>query len=283
VIRQLAVAGALVLAACSRTHAAPMGGVAARIVSLSPSTTEAVFAVGAGKALVGRSHFCDYPPEVTKLPDVGGYVDANYESILVLAPDLVVGARGPSGRGLVDKLEARNIATYFPRSESFDDIDRMIEGVGARTGHDAEARKVVADIDARVAAIASAVAGEPKPRVLLVFGLAPVVVAGQWTFADEMLRRAGGVNVVTEGDGYPTLGMERVISLDPDVVLNAAMAEAHGGERITVDSPGWSSVRAVKAGHVVGLDDEAVLRPGPRVADGLRTVAHALHPGAALP
>ena len=101
--------------------------------------------------------------------------------------------------------------------------------------------------------------------------------------ADEMLERAGGVNAVTEGDGYPTLGMERVISLDPDVVLNAAMAEAHGGERITADSPGWSSVRAVKTGHVVGLDDEAVLRPGPRVADGLRTVAHALHPGAALP
>ena len=210
-------------------------------------------------------------------------VDSNFESILVLAPDLVVGARGPAGRGLVDRLEARGIATYFPDSDSLVAIDAMIAGVGERTGHAADARKVVADLDARVAAIASAVASEPRPRVLLVFGLEPVVVAGPSTFADEMLRRAGAVNAVSEGAGYPTLGMERVISLDPDVVINAAMAESHGAERIAADSPGWSSVRAVKAGRVVGLDDEAVLRPGPRVADGLRTLAHAIHPNAALP
>jgi iron complex transport system substrate-binding protein len=283
VSRGLAVALLFAVAACSRTHTAPTAKVAARVVSLSPSTTETLFAIGAGGAVVGRSHFCDYPPEVRKLPDVGGYVDSNFESILVLAPDLVVGARGPSGRGLVDRLEARGIATYFPESDSLAAIDAMIAGVGERTGHVAEAQKVVADLDAREAAIASAVASEAKPRVLLVFGLEPVVVAGPSTFADEMLRRAGAVNAIAEGVGYPTLGMERVISLDPDVVLNAAMAESHGAQRIAADSPGWASVRAVKAGHVVGLDDEAVLRPGPRVADGLRTLAHAIHPNVALP
>jgi iron complex transport system substrate-binding protein len=270
-------------AACSRSHAPPANETAARVVSLSPSTTETLFAIGAGSAVVGRSHFCNYPPEVLKLPDVGGYVDSNFESILVLAPNLVVGARGPSGRGLVDKLEAHGIATYFPESDSFADIDQMIEGIGARTGHDAEAKKVVADLDAREAAIANAVASEPKPRVLLVFGLEPVVVAGPSTFADEMLRRAGAVNAIAEGTGYPTIGMERVISLDPDLVVNAAMAESHGAQRIAADSPGWGSVRAVKVGHVAALDDEAVLRPGPRVADGLRTLAHAIHPNVALP
>ncbi len=283
-IRRAVVAlGVLLVTACSRSHAAPVDKAATRVVSLSPSTTEALFAVGAGAMVVGRSHFCDYPPEVTKLPDVGGYVDSNYESILVLAPSLVVGARGPSGRGLVDKLEARGIATYFPDSDSFAAIDAMIAGVGERTGHAVEAQKVVADLDARVAAIATAVAGEAKPRVLLVFGLEPVVVAGPSTFADEMLQRAGAVNAITEGTGYPTLGMERIISLAPDVVLNAAMAESHGAQRIAADSPGWGSVGAVKAGRVVGLDDETVLRPGPRVADGLRTLAHAIHPNVALP
>jgi iron complex transport system substrate-binding protein len=284
VIRRAVVAlTILVVAACSRSRAAPVGKTVTRVVSLSPSTTEALFAIGAGPQVVGRSHFCDYPPEVTKLPDVGGYVDSNFESILVLAPTLVVGARGPSGRGLVDRLEARGIATYFPESDSLAAIDAMIAGVGERTGHAAEAQKVVADLDARIAAIASAVANEPKPRVLLVFGLEPVVVAGSSTFADEMLRRAGAVNAITEGAGYPTLGMERIISLAPDVVLNAAMAESHGAQRIAADSPGWGSVGAVKAGRVVGLDDETVLRPGPRVADGLRTLAHAIHPNVALP
>jgi iron complex transport system substrate-binding protein len=118
---------------------------------------------------------------------------------------------------------------------------------------------------------------------LLVFGLAPVVVAGPKSFADEMLRHAGAENAITEGAAYPTLGMERVLSLDPDVVLNAAVAESHGGERITPTSPGWGEMRAVKAGRVRALADEAVLRPGPRVGDGLATLARAIHADASVP
>jgi iron complex transport system substrate-binding protein len=269
------------LVSCSRDRAAKTGP-ASRVVSLSPSTTETMFAIGAGAAMVGRSKFCDYPPEATKLPAVGGYVDASLESILALRPDLVIGARGPSGPGLTEKLAARGIATFFPETESFAQIDEMILGVGARTAHDADAKRVVGDMDARVAAIERAVTGLARPRVLLVYGVEPIVAAGTKTFADEMIRRAGGENAA-DGTGYPTLGMERIIVLDPDVVLNAAMGETRGQERISKDAPGWSSLRAVKAGRVVALADEVVMRPGPRIADGLRAVAHAIHPDAALP
>src|SRR5689334_22370228 len=93
-----------------------------RIVSLSPSTTEILFAVGAGQRLVGRSRFCDYPPEATALPVVGGFVDANLEEIARLSPDLVVGARGPSGPALVQKLESLGIATLFPPTQSIAQI-----------------------------------------------------------------------------------------------------------------------------------------------------------------
>ncbi len=272
----------VVLVSCSRSRATPSGP-AARVVSLSPSTSETIYAVGAEAALVGRSKFCDYPPAITKLPQVGGYVDASLEAILVLRPDLVIGARGPSGPGLTEKLGARGIATYFPETESFAQIDEMILGVGARTGHDADARRVVVDLDARVAGIERAVAGKARPRVLLVYGIEPIVAAGPHTFADEMVRRAGGDNVVANGTGYPTLGLESVIALDPDVVLNAAMGEANAAEAISKDAPGWSSVRAVKAGRVVSLPDAVVMRPGPRVAEGLRVVARALHPDVALP
>jgi len=269
------------LLSCSRDRAKGSGP-AARVVSLSPSTTETMFAIGAGGAMVGRSKFCDFPPEATKLPAVGGYVDASLESILALRPDLVIGARGPSGPGLTEKLGARGIATYFPETESFAQIDEMILGVGARTAHDADAKRTVAEIDARVAAIERAVAGLARPRVLLVYGVEPIVAAGTKTFADEMIRRAGGTNAA-DGAGYPTLGMERIIVLDPDVVLNAAMGEARGLERISKDAPGWSSLRAVKAGRVVPLADEVVMRPGTRIADGLRAIAGAIHPDAALP
>ena len=256
---------------------------ATRIVSLSPSTTEALFAIGAGPLVVGRSRYCDYPPEVEALPQIGGFVDPSYEAILALRPDLVTGARGPAGAGLRDKLAARGIETFLPNTESLAEIDAMMLGLGERTHHEAEAKAKVAAIDAQVAAIAKAVLGKPRPRVLLVFGLEPISVAGPGGFPDEMIKRAGGTNAVTEGSSYPTLGVERVITLDPEVVLNAAMAEAHGVDRIAKDTPGWSKVRAVAEGRVQRITDEAILRPGPRIGDGLRTMAHAIHPEATLP
>jgi iron complex transport system substrate-binding protein len=258
-------------------------GVATRVVSLSPSTTEALFVVGAGERVVGRSRYCDWPAEVTKLPQIGGYVDPSFEAILALRPDLVTGARGPAGAALSERLEARGIATFLPKTESFAEIDAMILGVGERTGRGAEAKAKVEALDAHVAAIEKAVGARPRVKVLLVFGLEPISVAGLNSFADEMIRRAGGTNAVTEGGGYPTLGLERVMTLDADVIVNAAIAEAHGHERITKDTPGWSHVRAVKENRVVPVADESMLRPGPRIADGLAALARALHPDIAVP
>lgn len=255
----------------------------ARIVSLSPSTTETLFVIGAGPLVVGRSRYCDWPAEVTKLPQVGGYVDPSYEAILALRPDMVTGARGPAGASLSERLDARGIATFFPQTESFAQIDAMILGLGERTGHAEQARTTIAALDARVAAIEKAVAAKPRARVLLVFGLSPLSVAGPSSFADEMIRRAGGTNAVTEGGGYPTLGIERVLTLDPDVVVNAAIAEAHGHERIAKDTPGWAKVRAVTENRVVAITDESVLRPGPRIGDGLATLARAIHPDVQVP
>ena len=214
---------------------------------------------------------------------MGGYADPNLEAILALRPDLVVGARGPAGPKLADTLVAHGAATFFPETETFAQVDDMLRALGARTSHAADAERTVAQLDARVAAIARAVAGLPKVRVLLVFDVDPIVVAGPHGFPDEMIARAGGVNVVSEGGPYPTLGVERVMALDPDVILDAAMGAPPGIERITPDAPGWREVGAVKRGRVVGLPDEAVLRPGPRIVEGLAEIARALHPGAAGP
>ncbi|MDB5218006.1 MAG: Vitamin transporter, B12-binding component BtuF [Myxococcaceae bacterium] len=263
----------------------PIGdtGPAARIVSLSPSTTETLFVIGAGDRVVGRSHYCDWPPEVQKLPQIGGYVDPSFEAILALRPDLVTGARGPAGAAMSERLEARGIATFLPQTESFAQIDAMILGLGQRTGRVNESKTIVDQLDRRVAAIEKAVASKPRVRVLLVFGLEPLSVAGPKSFADEMIRRAGGENAVTEGSGYPTIGVERVMTLDPDVVVNAAIAEAHGKERIGADTPGWGKVRAVTSGRVAPVTDESVLRPGPRIGEGLATLARALHPDVVIP
>ncbi|MFO0734418.1 MAG: helical backbone metal receptor [Labilithrix sp.] len=123
-------AALLALVACHRSSAPAE----LRIVSLSPSTTEATFAVGAGSRMVGRSRYCNYPAEVLKLPQVGGYVDPSFEAILGLRPSLVVGARGPAGSAIAEKLEAHGIKTYFPPTETFAQIDEMIFGSARAPG-----------------------------------------------------------------------------------------------------------------------------------------------------
>lgn len=274
----------LAFAGCSRSHAvaseAPVES--HRVVSLSPSTTETMFAIHANDRLVGRSRYCDYPPEALALPSVGGYTDPSFEAILALHPDLVIGARGPAGPPLEERLSA-HARTYFPETETLAEIDAMVLGVGQRVGHESDAKALVASMHAREDAVAAAVKDLPKPRVLLVYGLTPTVVAGPGSFADVVITRAGGTNVMTAGGPYPTIGMEQVLALDPDIVLDAAMQEAHSVERISKDAAGWKSTRAVTTGKVIALDDETVLRPGPRVGDAIATIARAIHPDAKIP
>jgi len=273
---------AVLLVACSKPHGASTS-TASRIVSLSPSTTETVYVVGAGDRLVGRSRYCDWPKRVEKLPQVGGYVDPSYEAILALRPDLVVGARGPAGSSMTERLETRGIVTFFPPTESFAQIDDMILGIGERTDRKDAARAFVDDLHAKIASVENATAKLPTVRVLLVFGLEPLSVAGPGSFPDEMLKRIRGTNVVDAGGGYPTIGIERVLALDPDLVIDAAMGETNTVERMGKNAPGWGRVRAIQQGRFVTISDESVLRPGPRIAEGLARLAHTVHPEASIP
>jgi iron complex transport system substrate-binding protein len=262
-----------------------------RIVSLSPNTTETLFALGTGDRVVGRSRFCDYPPQVAKIPSVGGYVDASLEAILALAPDLVVGARGPAGPVLVQKLGALGIPTFFPATESMAEIDDMLVGLGSRVGAAAAADRLVEGLRHRRHAIRAALAGEPVVRVLLLFGLSPIVAAGPGSFAHEMIELARGANVVASGGTYPTLSAERALGLAPDLVIDAAEmtgapppdAAIVRADRSLAEHPALRELRAVRDGRVAALYDEAVLRPGPRIGDGLATLARAIHPGASVP
>jgi iron complex transport system substrate-binding protein len=266
------------LVAPSCREKAPASGVARRVISLSPSTTETVFALGAGARLVGRSRYCDYPAEAARVPVVGGFVDASFETILGLVPDLVVGVRGPGGRALHDRLNARGIATYFPATDSMSEIDAMLRGVAERLGERTSGESLVNAIGAARSAIAARLEQVNKPRALLVFGIRPIVVAGSDGFAGEMLALAGAQNAAPAGTRYPALGIEQLLALDPDIVLDATGAATHEGEGFSGDLPGWRELRALKQGHLVHIRDERVLRPGPRIAGGLAVLARAIHP-----
>jgi iron complex transport system substrate-binding protein len=277
----------VVAPACSRkatetTDAAPKNVVrAARIVSLTPSTTEALFAIGAGEFTVGRSRYCDYPSAATALPVVGGFVDPNEETIVGLRPTLVVGSQGPSGPGLAQRLSVLGMPVYFPRTESIQEIDDMILGLGARAQHVAEAQAVVAQIHSKLASVAAAVATRPKLRVLLLFSLSPMIASGPNGFPDEMLRLSGAENVIKEGPSYPAVGAEQLAVWDPDVILATAMRDAAGAASVfPARDPSFRNLRAVREKRAVLLSDDTLLRPGPRVADGVLALATILHPEA---
>jgi iron complex transport system substrate-binding protein len=268
------------LAGCGARSSAPPAK--ARVVSLSPSTTEAVFAIGAGDRLVGRSRFCDHPPEALGLPSVGGFSDPNIEAILALAPTLVAGARGPAGPTLESTLQAHGVATYFPETESFDQIAAMLAGLGERLGRADEGSAAAARLQLARRRVADAAKALPPPRAVLLFDVAPIVVAGPGGFPDEMMRLARAENLITEGGAYPTIGLERLVALDPDVILDGATAGTPGPSPLAGkgDAPGWRALRAFAAGRVHTLSS-TVLRPGPRIGDGLQELARAVH-GAAI-
>jgi iron complex transport system substrate-binding protein len=267
---------AAVLAGCGGKP--PSSPTRPRVVSLSPSTTEAVFAIGAGHLLVGRSRFCDHPKEVDSLPSVGGFADPNIEAILGLSPTLIVGARGPAGPGLEERLKAHGLDTYFPETESFAQIGAMLLGLGGKLGRSAEATVTANRIDLMRKAVTTAAKDLPAPRTVMLFDTGPIVVAGPGGFPDEMLRLARAENVITEGGAYPTIGLERLVALDPDVLLDGATAGVEGASALAAkrDAPGWKALRAFANGRVHPLSS-AVLRPGPRIGDGLRELARAVH------
>ena len=253
-----------------------------RIVSTTPSITEILFAIGAGDFVVGRTSFCDYPPEAMKVPVVGGFTDLSVEAIVALAPTLVVGERRPGGRDLASDLQAKGIESFFPPMYTLAQIQEMVTTLGAKLGVSEKAAVVASEIRARVAAVEAEVVSLPRPRVLLLFDFHPLVAAGPGAFPNELLALAGAANVVTTGGEYPHLSPEGVLALDPDIVIDGSAGAYPDPPAVLLNGvPGLSALRALKVGSVVRLATKTALRPGPRIGEGVAELAGLIHPGGA--
>lgn len=252
-------------------------GPARRVVSLAPNATEVLFALGEGSRVVGVSRYDDYPPEVARLPRVGGMVDPSFEAIVALRPDAVVGARGPVNRSVLDRLESLGVRTLFPSVESVAEIHAAIAAMADLVGVPERAATLHARIDARIAAVRRAVQGRASPSVLAVFGQRPISVAGPGSFIAELIALAGGRNAVTTGPRWPSLALEAVLALAPEVVLDMTAHEGHGP--LAEAWAGYAAIPAVRDGRVVRLSDPMLTRPGPRVGEALAVLARAIHPG----
>jgi iron complex transport system substrate-binding protein len=251
---------------------------AVRIVSLAPSITETVFALGDGDRLVGVTDYCDYPPEATKKPRVGGISTPSFEAILALRPDLVLATSESNYAEHVQRLTALGLPVYVIRPIDFETVLESIERIGAVLGREAAARAQVASMRREADAITRAIGGAARPRVLYVVWSNPLIAPGRGTLITELLARAGGESVTgTEPLPYPRLSLETVVERRPERII----VGRHGQETAAELLRGWeglTAVTAVREGRVYAVDGDLVHRPGPRMIEALRALARALHP-----
>jgi iron complex transport system substrate-binding protein len=258
-----------------------------RIVSLAPSLTETLFALGVGDRVVGVTRYCTHPPEVRELPRVGGHLDPSYEAIVALEPDLVVAI--PSSEPSERRLQSLGVRVLRVDQH---DVPAILESVTvlAETCGVADRGAVIRrSMERRLDEVAHDVAGETEPRVVVVVGheigagaVRSVWAAGPDTFYDGVLEIAGGRNAVEGGlVRYPELSREGLAALDPDVVVDVVAGVEERGLSLRQIREGWSALtelRAVREGRVRVLEGDVMVVPGPRLPEMVRAVAMALHP-----
>lgn len=246
-----------------------------RIVTVAPALTELLFALDAGDLVVGVTRFDDYPPEVKKLPKVGGFLDPNVEAIAVLKPDLVLANPSAGNRKLLERVAAMKIPVYVVPGNTFDDIYVAIDAVGGVLGgaYEKRAGALANDIRATVAEVQKKSANKPKPKALVVYSWNPLIVAGPGSFADTLVNIAGGDNIVKAGREYPSYSVEYVLEQRPAVLIDATESN--------IEAPPWkkwTSVPAVADGRVHRVTMGGFMRPGPRIMVGIRKMHEFLHP-----
>jgi iron complex transport system substrate-binding protein len=249
-----------------------------RVVSLAPSLTETVYAVGAGDRLVGVTQYCDFPPEAASKPKVGGIYNPNLEAILSLEPDLVLATTEGNREEHIRELERLRLPVYVVRPLDFASVLESIERVGRLLGRAAESERLVTGLRRDAEGIERRLRGFRRPRVLYVVWGSPLVVPGRDTLITDLIRRAGGESVSgEEAIAYPRLSLEEALVRRPERVVLARQGHESLEERLR-EWPELGLLPAVRQGRVQSIDGDLVHRPGPRILDGLRALARLLHP-----
>ena len=250
---------------------------AARIVSLAPSVTECLFAIGAGPRVCGVTDFCNYPPAAAGKKHVGGMINPSLEAIVALQPDLIVLSMEGNMRADFERLTTLGAPVFVTNPRTLEGIYRSLEQLGTLTGTTDSARALVASLRARERSARSDAQGKPPQRLLAVVSLAPLMCAGGKTFIDELLAAAGGNNLARRASGtYPAYSREQVIADDPDVIIVMSDALPPGKSLVDV-FPEWAALSAVRKRRVYRMDGDILSRPGPRAIDALETLVHYLH------
>jgi len=257
---------------------------AQRIVSIAPSNTEILYAIGAGAQVVGRDAFSDYPAETQSVADVGGgFGELNMELIVSLEPDLILSADIISAEN-IQALEDLGLPVFaLANPLTYDDLLENLKIVGRLTGHVADAETLAANLGERIQTVQTTVA-QSSFQPIVFYQLDSTDPAAPWTagpgnFIDTLITMAGGVNVASDlADPWVQISLEELIARNPDVII---VGDYTWGGVTAADvsaRSGWEGIKAIQNNQVFEFDDNLVSRPGPRMVDGLEQMAKLLHP-----
>ncbi|HLI79631.1 MAG TPA: ABC transporter substrate-binding protein [Candidatus Binataceae bacterium] len=250
-----------------------------RIVTLVPSVTETLFALGVGDEVVGVSSFDDYPPQVRNLPKVGSFLTPNLEAIAALRPTLVIGRGISSNQRELRAMRAMGYEVLTIEDDSLAQIEQSIRTIGARLGKSQQASTVIASIEASVNDVRARVGPFPEPRTLMLVGHQPIVAVGPGTFLDDLLKIARADNIAdASSQQWPQLSMEFIVAMRPEVIIDGQM----GSEAVSPSQfwQAYPTIPAVRNNRVVGYPEDPTLHPGPRVGTTLEMIAKLVHPEA---
>jgi iron complex transport system substrate-binding protein len=250
-----------------------------RIISLAPNITEILFDLGLDEEIVGVSIHCNFPEKAKTRPRVGSYISLDYEKIISLKPDLIIATGVGNTREMVERLQKWGFPTYVIFPKNLDGILLSIDQIGQVVDRREEALKIIQDMKRRRAKIINLTQNVPRTRVFLQIGEAPIVTVGKGSFADDLIRLAGGENVAgDEKKMYPRFGMEEILKRAPEVIIISSMNPSADYGKILQDWSRWKTIPAVKNGRIHLIDSDLIDRPSPRIIDGLEEVARILHP-----
>ncbi|MCQ2437615.1 MAG: ABC transporter substrate-binding protein [Clostridia bacterium] len=245
---------------------------ATKIVALTASDCEILYAVGAGDALVGRGEYCDYPAEVFDIPSVQSGYDTNIEQIIALEPAVLLMSTMAQTEEQVKQLEDAGITVIVSDAQDIAGTYEAIRLIGAVTGHDEEAEQVIADMQATFESVAAA-AAEAEAKTIY-FEVSPLAwglwTAGNYTFMNEVAEMIGLENIFADVDGWAEISEEQVIERNPDLIMTITMYFGEGPtpEEEILGRAGWENITAVQNGAILNLANNELSRPAPRLADG---------------
>jgi iron complex transport system substrate-binding protein len=280
---------ALVLTACTPTEQTPpqyffddlgrlvaINGTPQRIVSLAPSNTEILFALGLGDRVVGVTDWCDYPPEALEKEKVGSYDTPDIEKIVALNPDLVLVAYGTT-MDVINSLVGLGLTVFGIKTTDLDDLLNDIKRIGEITDKEVEALALTSEMAVGIQSVTDQTEElEQRPKVFyLLWGgeSGPLWTAGQGTFIHELIEKAGGVNICQNLTGYKEIGLEYVLARDPEIIISSVWSYDWA-----LNSTELASTNASQTDKIFTCDDNLVQRPGPRLVKGLEWFAHFIQP-----